>query len=299
MAESREGAGRGSAGDGDRLIPARYSPFVTRMFERHVRSMFRRNFHAVRFAEETAPVLRGACEDDRPLIVAMNHSSWWDPLVPLVLSEDFLHDRIPLAPMDAEQLEKFGFFRRLGIFGMDPDDPASLEAMAEYVGRHLREVERAVFLITPQGRFADARSPIRLRPGISAIAAEAERAGRRPNVVCLAIEYAFWLEKKPEVFLRAEACEGGHGSTTAWHRALTRAMQRNQEALAALVMAREPGPFSTLLGGPGGVNPVMDLLLRLRGKDPSLRDSRRVGNHEGDASNRIGSTKPSASEDAT
>ncbi len=294
MASAGTDAGRYGTGDG--LIRARYSPLVTGLFERHVRSMVRRRFHCVRMVEETVPVLRDAEGDERPLVVVMNHSSWWDPLVPLMLRKEFFQGRTPLAVMDREQLEKFGFFRRLGIFGIDPDDPASLDGMGRYVIEHLSKAERAAFLVTPQGRFADPREPMRLRPGIAAILARAEREGLRVRVVSLAIEYTFWLEQKPEIFLRAAECSGDLDATTAWHRRLTQAMEANGRALAEAVVRRDPRAFRTLLGGSAGVHPVYDLLLRLRGKRISLEDSSRVGNRDGHASGGADRTKTPTSE---
>ena len=286
----------GGAERRDRLILARTSPFVIRFFERHVRSMFRKRFHSVRLVRETMPVLHEVSRDDRPLIVAMNHSSWWDPLVPLLLHSEYFADRSPLAPMDRAQLEKFGFFRRLGIFGVDPDDPASLEAMGAYVLEHLRSAERPVFFVTPQGRFADVRTPIRLRPGVAAIASAAVREGLSPNVICLAIEYGFWIDQKPEVFLRVEACPGTHDSTTGWQRAITGAMQRNAEALAGAVMARDPDAFVSISGGASRVHPLYDLILRLRGKSASLDAEGRALRHGLGASNGASGSKTPQSE---
>lgn len=296
MASAGTESGRGGSGDGDGLIRARYSPMVTGLFERHVRSMVRRRFHCVRMVEETVPLLQDAGADERPLVIVMNHSSWWDPLVPLMLRRGFFEGRTPLAVMDREQLEKFGFFRRLGIFGIDPDDPASLDGMGGYVMEHLLSADRAVFLVTPQGRFADSREPIRMRPGVAAILARAVREKLRVRVVSLAIEYTFWLEQKPEVFLRAAECSGEHDATTAWHRRLTEAMEANGSALAEAVIGRDPGAFRTLLGGSAGVHPVYDLLLRLRGKRASLEDSSRLGNRDGHASGGADRTKTPASE---
>lgn len=269
---------------------------VIRFFGRHVRSLYRKRFHAVRMVSETMSTLRDAGADERPLILAMNHSSWWDPLVPLLLHEKFLPGRTPLAPMDRAQLEKFGFFRRLGVFGVDPDDPASLEVMGEYVGEFLRRAERAAFFVTPQGRFADPRTPIRLRPGVAAIAAAAVREGLSPNVICLAIEYGFWIDQKPEVFLRVEACPGAHDSTTGWQRAITGAMQRNSDQLAGAVMARDPAVFTVLSGGDSRVNPLYDLFLRLRGKSASLDDRGRALGHGKNASNGASGSKTPRSE---
>lgn len=280
----------------DRLIPAQTSPLIIRFFARHVRSMFRKRFHSVRMVRATMPALQDACRDDRPLIVVMNHSSWWDPLVPLLLRDEYFGECSPLAPMDRAQLEKFGFFRRLGIFGMDPDDPASLEAMGGYVLEHLRSAARPVFFVTPQGRFADVRTPIRLRPGVASIAAAAVREGLDPNVVCLGMEYAFWVDQKPELFLRVEACEGAHDSTTGWQRAITGAMQRNADALAETVMGRDPDAFATILGGASRVHPLYDLLLRLRGKSASLDDGGRALRHAGGASDGASGSKTPRSE---
>ena len=49
---------------------------------------------------------------DGPLIVVLNHPSWWDPLVGLVLTELF-PDRAHYFPMDAHALQRYRIFQRL------------------------------------------------------------------------------------------------------------------------------------------------------------------------------------------
>ena len=107
-------------------------------------------FHAVRIA--TAPGLdpAGLADTATPLIVLLNHASWWDPLVAFHLARRFVPLRPALAPMDREQLERFGFFRRIGVFGIDPDDAESLVAMRDYVQAELTRDPATSIWLTPR-----------------------------------------------------------------------------------------------------------------------------------------------------
>lgn len=260
-------------GDGT-LEPGRYSPGFARAFAWWVeRRVLARRFHAVRLARENAGVLGELAGHPGPVIVVMNHPSWWDPLAAVLLARRFMSTREHMAPIDTEMLRTFGFFRRLGLFGIDPDDPASLEAMAGYVGERLRERPRTTLWVTPQGRLADVRSEIEIRPGAAVIAA---RHGD-VRAASAALEYVFWGDPKPELLIRLERCEPAEGrrTTAGWHRAMLEAMRRNAAALARLAIARDEGAFVPLVGGDRArINPLYDLWLRARGKGPTI-DARR------------------------
>ncbi len=268
------------------IVPARYSPWFLRGFGKFVRGMFRRKFFAVRWTPDSPAAWEGLDQTNRPLIVALNHSAWWDPLVGVLLHTRLMPTREPVVPMDARELAKFGFFRRLGLFGLEPEREDAAQAMSDYVLERLAPYERGpvkrgrhtdhagAFWITPQGSFADVRDEIRLRPGAAMVAARLHN----PIVVALAIEYAFWLDQKPEAFFRCVrvAPPETQTSTAAWHRALTRAMQQNQSALAGAVMSRDPSRFAVLEGaGAARINPAMDLWLRVTGQRASLTDRAR------------------------
>lgn len=268
----------------DLLIPASYSPTITKYFARWVRRMFKKSFHAVRVVPEHSDAIATLQQSDAPAIVLLSHTSWWDPLISLTLHDHHGPGREPLAPMDASQLVKFGFFKKLGIFGIQPDNPESLQAMGEYVRGRFAANPRATLWITPQGRFVDPRDPIELRPGAAALAA------KTPNVrvLALAIEYAFWTDQKPEVFLRFEPCAtpGRPDSTTAWHREFLRAMAENNARLAEAVRSRDAARFRPALGeiaaggdsdtGPA-TNWFYDLWLRVRGQSGRVEDRRFTG----------------------
>lgn len=266
------------------INPAKPSEPFARVFAWYVRRLLGKRFNALRAARGTLGVLRAAQQRGGPCLVLMNHASWWDPLVGFHLhrltapADARGRLRAGLAPMEAAQLERFAFFRRLGVFGVDPDDAASLRSMGNYLEQAFAVEPRTTLWITPQGEFADVREEVRLRPGAAAIAARLNDVA----VVCLAVEYGFWVDQRPEAFLRLEACPspGAGASTSAWLRAMTQSMRRNGEELARLVIARDPAAFEPVLGAapqgePGRINPAYDLWLRLRGKGGAIQPVRR------------------------
>lgn len=256
MALARDGA----------LIPATPSPRVRAVFASMVASMARRRFHAVRLARGSREVLAHADGGARPALVVMNHCAWWDPIVALLVWRACFSSRPPYGPIDRDELRRFAIFRKVGLFGVDPDDPATLGAMRGYIAEVAAKEPRLALIVTPQGRFTDARDEIVPRPGAAAIAA----ALAPDRAVALAVEYAFWVDQKPEIFLRAEAIDCAEGGTLAWQRRIVEAMRANQAALATLVRAREPAGFEPLARefAPkvSGTNPVYDLWLRLTGR---------------------------------
>lgn len=252
-------------GGGHGLIdPDRWSPRFAAFFGWYAERLFRGRFHSVRLAPGSAEALVGVAACPGPALVAMNHASWWDPMVAVLLWRRFFPRRSNLSPMEAAQLRRFGFMRRLGIFGIDPDDPASLQAMGTHVARRLRELPRPVVILTPQGRFVDARLPVEPRPGAAALLSA--NAGMRAWSV--AIEYGFWSDAKPEVFVRAVPVTTPEDvRVTGWQRALRDAMQANQCALTQAVQARDPAAFEVLVGATAArVHPVYDAWLSASGR---------------------------------
>jgi 1-acyl-sn-glycerol-3-phosphate acyltransferase len=248
------------------VLPATPSAGFARVFGWYARRLLSRRFEAVRLAEGSRAAAASLAGHDGPLLVVLNHASWWDPIVALVAGGALLPGRPAIAPMDRAQLERFEFFRKLGLFGIDPDDPRSLPALVGVARDHFARHPRGVLALTPQGRFTDAREPILLRPGAAAVCATLR--GSNLRAVCLSIEYAFWQSQRPEVFIRLDAVNPPPTpSTPGWHRALESAMARSAAELARLVIARDPAAFEPLLERRGAsVNPAYDALLRLRGR---------------------------------
>lgn len=257
----------------DIAIPDRWSPRFAAFFGWYAERQLRRRFHAVRLAAGSRESLEALRQFAGPASVALSHASWWDPMVAVWLHLRFFPERGNVSPMDARELSRFRFLTRLGIFGIDPDDPASLSAMVRHVAARLRAMPQGTFIVTPQGRFTDVREPVVPRPGAASVLAEL----RGMPAWSVAVEYGFWVDARPEVFLRVDRLQTPADPRRGeWQRTLQAGMQANADALAEAVRAREPGRFETVLGGGARVHPVYDLWLKLRGRGRGIElDHRR------------------------
>jgi len=263
---------RGGELSGVRMEDA-WSPRFAAFFGWYALRQLRGRFHAVRIMPGTREALAELAAFPGSAMVAMNHSSWWDPMLAVALWRRFFPSRSNASPMDATQLAKFRFLRRLGIFGIDPDDPASFEAMGGHLRRRLGEMRRPTVILTPQGRFVDPREPAVPRPGAAALLAST--TGMRAWSV--AVEYGFWVDARPEVFVRAvEVPAPAEPRTASWQRALQEAMEANRVALAQLVRAREPAGFECVFGGDAvRVHPVYDAWRAVVGRSGGVETSHR------------------------
>jgi 1-acyl-sn-glycerol-3-phosphate acyltransferase len=233
------------------------SPFILTFFRRIVRGYFRRHFRAVRvsnphfFTQQTTG----------PVIVYANHSSWWDPMVSVLLAHRLLPLRRHYAPMDAAALEKYGILKRIGIFGVDLH---SIRGAARFLRTSLDLLGKGgVLWITPQGRFADPRErPLAFKPGLAALAA------RCPNgctLVPLAIEYPFWNERLPETLLHfGEPVQIAGQSTEEADHLLQTALLEAMQTLEQKSIARNPAAFELLQTGSVGTGGFFQLGQRLK-----------------------------------
>jgi 1-acyl-sn-glycerol-3-phosphate acyltransferase len=257
------------------LIPGAFNPRFQRVFAWYAKRLFRKRFYAVRAAPGSVALLESVRALPTPVILGFNHCSWWDPMIGFHLHGQLLTGRTPCSPIDATQLRRFQFFRKLGMFGIDPDDPMSLRAMARYVGERFAQDERPLLMLTPQGRFVDPRVPVEVRPGIGLVAMQHPQA----RVLVVAVEYAFWTEQRPEVFFRVESVDppADARSVRAWTEAVEAAMRRNAAALADLVIARDPARLETVSGGgEASIHPLYDLLLRATGRGTAIEVAHRA-----------------------
>ena len=254
----------------ERVAPP-ISPLVLRFFRRLVRRYFRRHFRAV--GVQGAGHLRTV---QGPVVIFGNHSSWWDPMLLVLLGQILLPGRRHYAPMDARSLEKYPILRKIGIF---PVEMASMRGGAQF----LRTAEailhaNGVLWMTPQGRFADVREfPLAFKPGLAALAL------RSPGVslIPMAIEYTFWDERLPEALVHfgqpahIPAGEELAIVTCQLEDALGEAMLLLQKA----AIARDPSAFETVSTGARGTGGAYGIIRRVRallgGRRPALDHTQR------------------------
>ena len=239
-------------------LPARW-PWLVRGFRKYCVRYVRRHFHALRLSNTSSPFPAAG----EPVLIVMNHPSWWDPLIGVILSGRF-PDRDQFAAIDAIAVKQYGFFKRLGFVGVDTH---SLRGAAEFlrIGKAILSGPDRVFWVTAQGRFADVRErPLALRSGVGHLAARLDRG----VIVPAAVEYTFWTERTPEALVRFgeplrvadhTSCDG-----KAWTRLIEDALTRTLDGLNAEAVSRDPAKFTELVGGRAGVGGVYDLWRRLK-----------------------------------
>ena len=232
------------------------SALALRFFQRIVRAYFRRHFRAVMV--QNAERLADA---QGPLIVYANHSSWWDPMVSILLAQVLSPTRKHYAPMDAAALKRYPILGRIGIF---PVEMASARGAAQFLRTSQAILASGgVVWITPQGRFSDPReAPLLFKPGLGTLAT------RTPEVTLLplAIEYTFWNERLPETLLyfgqpmRIAPGLSTEAATNLLESALAEAMQK----LKTAAIARDASAFRVLLTGGRGTGGWYGLGRRVR-----------------------------------
>jgi len=244
----------------NKIESAKISKPLLSLFLGYIHRLLGKHFHAVRLSLGGHPP---RIEEDRPLVVYLNHASWWDPLLMMWLGKQCYPGRAQYGPIEAEQLKRYGFFKYLGVFGAERGTVSGARNFLRVSGSIL--AQRGTMLwMTPQGRFADIRErPLSFAPGLSHLC----KHQANTVFVPLAVEYAFGQERLPEIFVHfGDPVDGLHLGSDAKivQEALESALLQAADALSASVCARDVRCFKTILEGMGGASLPYDLWRRLR-----------------------------------
>jgi 1-acyl-sn-glycerol-3-phosphate acyltransferase len=242
------------------------SQVLLRWFGWYARRYVRRHFHALRLSR--APAFTPT--PGVPLVFYSNHASWWDPLVGLLIARHAFPQRKVFAPMDAQALESYAFFKKLGVFGVEQDSARGAVHFLRMSEAILARSDSALWL-TPQGKFADVRErPLEFKSGIGHLPQLTGQA----IFVPVAMEYCFWEERSPEILVRfgtAELVTSSRALRPAeWTSHFSRNLEATQLALAEQALRRCSDEFVNVLAGRTGVGGCYDawrsVKARLRGR---------------------------------
>ena len=254
-------SGSGAARPPAKALPRISTPLL-RWFTWYSRGYLRRHFHSLRVSlAGLPPETRGL-----PLLLYSNHASWWDPLVCLVVKDEFFPDRSAFAPIDAAMLERYKMFGRMGFFGVEQ---SSRRGAVQFLrtAESILQSPATVLIVTPQSRFADVRErPVQFEPGLGHLAARIDQALFVPVVA----EYVFWEERLPEILVRfGEPVEVHRRHNAAfeanyWTTLFEQKLAETQDALALEAQRRSPADFRIVLQGGAGQGGIYDWWRRLK-----------------------------------
>lgn len=174
------------------MIAASKSRWFNAWFARHARARIQRTFGRVLVAglDQARAVTAGS-----PVLAVANHTTWWDALVALYSSE-LLLGCDGYAMMDAANLRRVPFFRRVGAFGVDLDDPADGARAIRHAARLLDRGGRALWIF-PEGQERSPFARLSLRPGAAQIA----RVAKGVVVVPVGLRYVFGASEQPDLWI--------------------------------------------------------------------------------------------------
>lgn len=236
------------------------SPHLVRFFTRIMTRQMQGGFHALRLSRAGRPVLPAG----RPVIVYLNHPSWWDAALIIVLAGLLFAERRGYGPIDRAALVKYPFMARIGLYGIETAGPRGGAAFLR-AGRRILDDPGAMLWITAEGALTDPRvRPVRLRPGLAHLIRLTPQAAILP----LAVEYPFWSERAPEALCRfgelIDPAAFPSLDKAGWTALLERRLTATMDDLAAEAMARDRAAFDRLLRGQAGIGGLYDLWRRAR-----------------------------------
>ncbi|KAA2238321.1 lysophospholipid acyltransferase family protein [Salinarimonas soli] len=247
----------------DRRPTARRNPALVRFFVFYFRRFFVRHMNAMRLARWGR---LGLTAGEGPVVVYSNHPAWWDGAVYVLGADTFLPHHESYAPIDAAMMAKYGFFGRIGAYGVDLESAAGAAHFLAASADILSKPNRAIWLAA-QGRFSDVRErPVGLKAGIARL----PELNPDALFVPLAIEYGFWEERGGEAFLAFGAPIRGADllalDRPARRTRLEAALTGTLDHLSEDVRSRDPARFETVLSGEAGVGGIYDTWKRLRAR---------------------------------
>ncbi|GGM40751.1 glycerol acyltransferase [Paraliobacillus quinghaiensis] len=168
------------------MITAAKNKHFSKLFYLYLQKyLLKRHFYTV--------VAEGEIDTDQkgPVIYIANHSSWWDGLLLFYLTQQQSAQH-HFIMMDEEGLKQYPFFRKLGAFSIDRDQPKGIVQSLKY-SQKLVEQNGSVWLF-PQGevQHQDIR-PLQFQSGIGYLLERFERITVKP----VTFYYSFGEMQKP------------------------------------------------------------------------------------------------------
>jgi len=166
------------------------------VFRPYLTYLMRRHFRGIYCWKEPLEI-----NDDYPILLVPNHTTWWDGFLVYLLNDRFTRREIYMMMLE-EQLARYWFFRFLGAFSIRPGNPGEIRKSLNYAATLLAEKNQSPTLlcIFPQGELQPLNErPLDFRRGIELVM---KLYGDPVNLLPLGLYAGFFHSRRPEVYCR-------------------------------------------------------------------------------------------------
>ncbi|MDR8391822.1 lysophospholipid acyltransferase family protein [Aliifodinibius sp. S!AR15-10] len=180
------------------FIPAKESTWFIRIFKWYTWLLFKRRFSRVWLRQDYKPGKKSKT------IYFLNHNSWWDGLIPLLLNEFRLKQQAR-ALMEDRQMEQYRFFQKIGAFSINRNYPRKAVTSMRYAVQSMQRNNACLF-VYPEGKITPVGSKLQFEGGLAWIYSKVRDLD--VDIVPIAIHIQTIRKDKPELHLHVgEAVE--------------------------------------------------------------------------------------------
>lgn len=238
------------------MIKAQKNIIINKIFNRYHNKLLKKQFFTIKLAGKHQ---LSNINDSYPSILYANHSNWWDGFIAYQLTSNYLKADDYLM-MDIEQMQKYRFFKYVGVFSVNRNDAREGVESLNYAAELLKNTTRFLWIF-PQGEMKPQDyEPITFYTGITRIA---EKLGK-VNLVPVSLRYEFIKEQRPEVFIKIgepETVNENIADTKQFTEYLRQKLVKDLSALKHDVLNQQLSGFKTIFTGKDSRNKTVDRIV--------------------------------------
>jgi 1-acyl-sn-glycerol-3-phosphate acyltransferase len=175
------------------MIRAEHRRWARIIFNPYITRLLRKNFSHFYLVNEPSRV-----RESNGLLLTPNHFSWWDGFFIDYVMRFYTNKKIHILMLE-EQLKRYWFFRKLGAYSIDLNNPKKVIESLHYTQQIVNNPKNFV-VYYPQGEIRpyDER-PLCMKPGLKKVL---HGVTQQVMVMPAAFKIQYRNEPKPDVFAR-------------------------------------------------------------------------------------------------
>lgn len=224
------------------MLEALTHPILTPLVRSYLLSTVRGHFADLRVhLEQPVPPM--------PTVFFATHQSWWDGHLILALCQ-FLKLEFRVLMLQ-ENLEKYGFLRYAGAFGVNRASVASVRAALRYSRAQLEaEVPRAVLLFPSGEIMSPFVRPIVFESGLASLVLMCQKVGVKVQLCPLAMRLEHGFQARPSAYMRlGTSFDVGATSVSSLTEALSLELSLQADRLHQDLLHNDLGRYTPILRG--------------------------------------------------